>query len=179
MLNVIKRDPNTLKSLRCQTIFHVFPDHWRQQATHPIPFHRNTSLTFGNVALQTQACTRFKSDSICRGAGRKWVGVEGGHHWVNKRQVLYCKRQLPWSSHTDCIQRDLLGAAGVGNALAEEFVSYGDSIVVSSRSEARVQSAVKRLEGLKKGGSLVKVRPLEWSDGIQTMTDMCTATKQL
>jgi hypothetical protein len=81
--------------------------------------------------------------------------------------------------HEPCIND-----AGVGNALAEEFIISGDSVIISSRSEVRVQSAVKRLEGVKQRSSQVKVRPLSTTclqmPGIlQTMRSSPVQTNEL
>ena len=48
-------------------------------------------------------------------------------------------------------------AAGIGRALAKEFLKTGDNVIVSSRSEERVRSTVKELEQLQTGASVAGI----------------------
>ena len=51
----------------------------------------------------------------------------------------------------------VMSAAGIGRALASEFLKTGDNVIVSSRSEERVRSTVKELEQLKTGASVAGI----------------------
>ncbi len=48
-------------------------------------------------------------------------------------------------------------AAGIGRALAKEFLRTGDNVIVSSRSEERVRSTVRELEQLQTGASVAGI----------------------
>ena len=60
-------------------------------------------------------------------------------------------------THVSEVVHDPCAAAGIGRALAKEFLSTGDNVIVSSRSEERVRSTVKDLEQLQTGASVAGI----------------------